>query len=415
MSIDVFFVVFACAAGLLMTWGVGANDLANIMSTTMGSKAITVRQAIIVAIVFEFMGAFFGGNHVTSTIRTGIINVALISPEQLLIYAMLSILLAGSVWMWLASFLGMPVSITNAVIGALVGLGTIVLGANTVHWEKVRYIAFTWVFSPLIAGLVSYLFFLFIRRVVLSRVNPARAILLFAPVFFFMVGLLLSVMVVLKGLAHFNITFGLTASMGIDVVLALVFMVLGGWSVYRSVSDKESLHDQLVYVEKVFASLMALTACAMVFAHGSNDVAIAVGPMAAVLGIVTDGSNLSEATPIPSWVILLGASGVIVGFVTYGKKVIATVGSGITALTPSRAFAATLAAATTVVVSTSAGTPVSATQTLVGAVLGVGLARGIGALNLAVIRNIFTSWVVTIPSTAGLAIAFFYLLKLVFN
>lgn len=415
MSIDLFFILFACAVGLLMAWGVGANDLANIMSTTMGSKAVTVRQAMVIAIVFEFAGAFFGGTHVTSTIRTGIINVNLISPEVLLIYAMLSILLASSVWMWLASFLGMPVSITNAVVGALVGLGAVMLGVDTVHWEKVQYIALSWLFCPIIAGVVSYSMFIFIRKYVLSRSHPALAVKHFSPLFLFVVGFLLSIMVVLKGLAHFGYELTVNQGVDLDIVTALCVTLVGWWVISRKKPESDDLHDQLVYVEKVFSVLMAFTACAMVFAHGSNDVAIAVGPIAAIFGLVHHGQALSAATPIPSWIVFLGCLGVVVGLISYGRKVIATVGSGITALTPSRAFAATLAAATTVVVSTSSGTPVSATQTLVGAVLGVGLARGIGALNLAVIRNIFTSWVVTIPATATFAIGFFYLLRVFFG
>lgn len=415
MSIDLFFILLACLFGLIMTWGVGANDLANIMSTTMGSKAVTVRQAMIIAVFFEFAGAFFGGGHVTSTIRTGIINVNLVSPHELLVYGMLAILLAGSVWMWLASFVGMPVSITNAVVGALVGFGGIVLGLDTVHWEKVKYIALSWVFSPLIAGIVAYLFFLYIRKVVLSRTNPAKAVRRYAPVLLFLVGVLLSIMIVIKGLAHFNIELTMAQNVGLDILTALLVVLVGWWVMTKIQLESDSLHDQLVYVEKVFGLLMALTACAMVFAHGSNDVAIAVGPIAAIIGLSQHGVELSANTPLPSWVIFMGCTGVIVGLFTYGKKVIATVGSGITALTPSRAFVATLAAATTVVVSTSTGTPVSATQTLVGAVLGVGLARGIGALNLSVIRNIFTSWVVTIPATALLAIVFFYILRTIFS
>ena len=415
MTLDIFFILLACIFGLIMTWGVGANDLANIMSTTMGSKAVTVRQAMMIAVVFEFAGAFFGGGHVTSTIRTGIINVNLVSPHELLIYGMLAILLAGSVWMWLASFVGMPVSITNAVVGALVGFGSIVLGMDTVHWDKVKYIALSWVLSPLIAGVVAYLCFLYIRKNILSRTDPAKAVKRYAPFFLFLVGVLLSIMIVLKGLAHFNIALSAVENIGLDVFMALLVVLVGYGMITKIKLKSQGLHDQLVYVEKVFSLLMALTACAMVFAHGSNDVAIAVGPIAAIIGLTMHGSNLSASTPLPSWVILLGCTGVIIGLFTYGKKVIATVGSGITALTPSRAFVATLAAATTVVVSTSTGTPVSATQTLVGAVLGVGLARGIGALNLSVIRNIFTSWVVTIPATALLAIIFFYILRAIFS
>ncbi len=416
MSLDLVYILLACVVGLFMTWGVGANDLANIMSTTMGSKAITPRQAIIIAVLFEFAGAFFGSAHVTSTIRTGIINIDLVNPEIYLIYGMLAILMAGSVWMTLASFIGMPVSITNAIVGGLVGFGAIVLGVDTIHWEMVRHIAISWVCSPLISGLVSYLLFVVIQKRILSRSQPQQAIKRFLPVFLLGVGAVLSVMVVLKGFEHFGIHFSFIMGFGLVALTSLLILSFGYSLLWRiPLATHHDLHGQLVYVERVFGVLMGLTACAMVFAHGSNDVAIAVGPIAAVLGVVHSGEALSAATPIPTWAVALGAIGVVTGFLTYGRKVIETVGSGITALTPSRAFSATLAAATTVIVSTSTGIPVSATQTLVGAVLGVGLARGIGALNLTVIRNIFTSWVITIPATAALCIVFFFVLKAVFK
>jgi len=416
MTLDLVYIIFACVVGLFMTWGVGANDLANIMSTTIGSKAITARQAILIAVIFEFAGAFFGSAHVTNTIRTGIINIDLVHPEVYLIYGMLSILLAGSVWMSLASFIGMPVSITNAIVGGLVGFGAIVLGMDTIHWETVRHIALSWVCSPLIAGLVSYLLFVLIQKRILSRSQPQKAIRKFLPVFLLGVGSVLSIMVVLKGLEHFNIHFSFLANFLLVIATSLLVVALGYAMLWRiPVAKHEDLHGQLIYTEKVFSILMGLTACAMVFAHGSNDVAIAVGPIAAIFGIIHSGELLNASTPIPSWIVALGAFGVVIGFLTYGRKVIETVGSGITALTPSRAFCATLAAATTVIVSTSTGIPVSATQTLVGAVLGVGLARGIGALNLTVIRNIFTSWIITIPAAAGICIVFFFLLKAIFS
>ncbi|MFN3235078.1 MAG: inorganic phosphate transporter [Gammaproteobacteria bacterium] len=416
MTLDTFFILFACAIGLLMTFGVGANDLANIMSTTMGSKAVTAKQAFIIAIVFEFAGAFLGGTHVTNTIRTGVVNIAMVSPPTFLIYGMLAILLSGSVWISLASYLGMPVSITNAIVGALVGFGGIALGMHAVHWEIVRYIAISWISCPVIAGIVAFLLFITIRQSILSRSNPAKKVRLYVPVYLFLVGTVLSVMVILKGLAHVGILLNFYQASLVNIATSIIVMFFGLLIIKRiKIKNENDFHAQLKYVEKIFSVLMALTACAMVFAHGANDVSVAIGPVAAIIGVIQHGGELSRATPIPYWTILLGCVGVVIGFVMYGRKIIETVGSGITALTPSRAFAATLAAATTVLVSTSTGIPVSATQTLVGAVLGVGLAGGIGALNLSVIRNIFMSWVITLPAAAGLAVCFFYLIRAVFH
>ncbi|MCW5590330.1 MAG: inorganic phosphate transporter [Legionellales bacterium] len=414
------FLVYILAAGILglvMTWGVGANDLANIMSTTMGSKAISVRQAMLIAIIFEFAGAFFGGANVTATIRTGIINSQsdiLIQQPHLLIYGMLAVLMSGTVCMLLASFLGLPVSITNAIVGALVGFGAIVLGVNAIHWQKVIYIAISWVSSPLIAGIVAYFLFRSIQSLILSKPRPVRALRRAVPIYLFLIGIVLSIMVIIKGLRHFGYDIHLGSEIIITILCSVLITLLGLWIISRiKIKPSHKHHPRYVYIEKVFGILMAFTACAMVFAHGSNDVAIATGPVVAIVNIVSHGGRLVNTHVIgEAWVILLGCTGVVLGLLMYGKKVIQTVGTGITALTPSRAFAATIAAATTVVISTGTGIPVSATQTLVGAVFGVGLARGIGALNLTVIRNILFSWIITLPAASALAIVFYLILRL---
>jgi inorganic phosphate transporter, PiT family len=411
------FLIIACVVGLFMTWGVGANDLANIMSTTMGSKAISVKQALIIAVIFEFAGAILGGVHVSNTIRNGIINTTLLvnSPE-ILTLGMIATLCASAVWMLLASFIGMPVSITNAIVGALVGFGTIVLGIHAVHWQKIGVIALTWVFAPIVAGLFSYWLFNIVRSSILATSNPKQNAKKFLPFLFFLVGVVLAIMTVLKGLAGLGYDFNIWIRFAIVIVTALLVAFLGVFLCKLIPEEEEIRHYQrFEYVEKLFGILMAFTACAMVFAHGSNDVAIAAGPVAAVFSIVKHNGDVAMSDPTPLWILFMGCVGVIVGLFMYGRKVIATVGEGITALTPSRAFAATLAAAVTVIFATSSGIPVSATQTLVGGVLGVGLARGIGALNVNVIRNIFLSWLVTVPVTAFLAILFFDALKLLFH
>lgn len=409
------FIVLASVVGLWMTWGVGANDLANIMSTTMGSKALTVRQALIIAIIFEIMGAFLGGSEVSETVRGGIINLDVVAAEpHLLIYSMLSVLLAGAIWITTASFLGMPVSITQAIIGALVGVGAIAIGIHAVEWYNVIYIFISWVASPSLAGLVAFFLFISIRQVILGVEEPVKAAKHVIPVYFFLVGIVLAIMTVLKALEHFHVHLNKLSQ--IFIVLGTAILIVGlGIEAMRHVHRYAKLnrHTQFQYIENLFSVLMAFTACAMVFAHGSNDVAIAVGPVISVISTVITGSPLHDGYLL-SFSLLLGCLGVLLGLFMYGRKVIATVGNGITMLTPSRAFAATFAAASTVVASTTMGLPVSATQTLVGAVFGVGLARGIDALNLTVMRNIFFSWVLTIPVTAGLATGFFYLLKKIF-
>ncbi|HAT8629577.1 TPA: phosphate permease [Legionella pneumophila] len=412
MDYSIYLLFAALILCFLMTWGVGANDLANVMSTTMGSKAVTVRQAMLIAIIFEFAGAFLGGEGVTETMRDGIINTSQLSNEPLiLIEGMLCVLFACTIWMNLASYLGVPVSITNALVGSMVGFGTIVLGPDAIHWNQVTRIAIGWVSSPLISGITAYALFISIQQTIFVKSNPLTKAKLYIPIYLFLIGFILSFITVFKGLNHFDIHLNLKQDLAVTLATSIVITILGMIFIklipeYHKIRRRE----RFIQVEKYFAVLMAMTACAMAFAHGSNDVALAVGPLSIVHSLVMHSNQIFDADNYPSWIILLGCLGVVIGFLMYGRKVIETVGSSITALTPSRAFAATLSAATTVVVATSTGIPVSATQTLVGAVLGVGLARGIGALNLIVIRNIFMSWVLTLPAASILTILSYKLL-----
>src|SRR3990167_3316003 len=359
MDHGIIFIVLACAVGLWMTWGIGANDLANIMSTAMGSRAISVKQAIIIAIVFEIAGAFLGGTEVSATIRTGIIDIESVAhATELLIYSMFSVLFAGAVWITLASYLGMPVSITNSIVGALVGVGAITLGVHAVHWQTVGYIAISWISSPTIAGVLAFLLFISIKRLILCVDNPFRAAKIYVPFYLFLVGIILAMMTTIKGLHHFHIHLNAIQNSAV-VFLTAIVVVIVGFFIMKQLRMPTSLHRhlQFVYIEGMFSVLMAFTACAMVFAHGSNDVAIAVGPIAAVISLVDNGQP-THGVLMLSGIMLFGCLGVVLGLFMYGRKVIETVGSTITTLTPSRAFAATLAAASAVVVSTSTGIPV---------------------------------------------------------
>ncbi|HBI21028.1 MAG TPA: phosphate permease [Legionella sp.] len=412
MDHSVLFIMLAVVLCFLMTWGVGANDLANVMSTTMGSKAVTVKQAMLIAVVFEFAGAFFGGAGVTETMRDGIINTSqLVDQPLILIEGMLGVLLACTIWMNLASYLGVPVSITNALVGSMVGFGSLVLGNDAIHWNQVSHIAIGWISSPLIAGITAYGLFISIQQSIFVKNDPLERAKLYVPIYLFLVGSILSFITVFKGLNHFDIHLNFKQNLAVTLLSSITITAIGMVFIRRIPEHANSRRrDRFIQVEKYFAVLMAMTACAMVFAHGSNDVALAVGPLSMIHSLVLHADQPLDAISYPAWIILLGCVGVISGLLMYGRRVIETVGSSITALTPSRAFAATLAAATTVVVATSIGIPVSATQTLVGAVLGVGLARGIGALNLIVIRNIFTSWILTLPAASLLTILSYKLL-----
>jgi PiT family inorganic phosphate transporter len=313
----------------------------------------------------------------------------------------------------LASYIGVPVSITNALVGSMVGFGWLELGADAVEWKQVAHIAIGWVTSPLISGVTAYGLFVSIQSMIFARKDPLSKAKQFVPLYLFLVGMILSFITVFKGLHHFHIHLGQGQSVIVMLVTSCVMTFLGMLVIQR-IPEPENMRrsEHFSQVETYFAVLMGMTACAMVFAHGSNDVALAVAPLTIIYSLIMHADQPLHMTGYPAWIVLLGCVGVVTGFLMYGRRVIETVGSSITALTPSRAFAATLAAATTVVFATSLGIPVSATQTLVGAVLGVGLARGIGALNLVVIRNIFTSWILTLPVASVLTIVAYQLIKI---
>lgn len=413
-------IILACTFGFFMAWGVGANDVANAMGTSVGSKALTVKQAILIAMVFEFAGAYLAGGEVTDTIRKGIIDPAVLSESpDLLVYGMLSALLAAGIWLMVASMMGWPVSTTHSIVGAIVGFAAVGISPDAVAWGKVGTIVTSWVISPVLAGTISYMLFRSVQILILNHDSPFERAKKIVPLYIFAVGFLIAMVTMLKGLKYILSDTGIDLSFGECTIIALIIGILiafaGSVWLNRVQRDLEAeKYNRFASVEKVFAILMIFTACAMAFAHGSNDVANAVGPLAAVVSIVSTGAVQAQST-VPSWILLLGGFGIMLGLATYGFKVMGTIGKKITALTPSRGFAAELGTAATVVLASGTGLPVSTTHTLVGAVLGVGLARGIAALNIRVISTIFMSWLVTLPAGAGLAIVFFFIFKGIFG
>ncbi len=407
----------AIVFGLFMAWGIGANDVANAMATSVGSKAITIKQAIIIAAIFEFLGAWLAGGQVTNTIRKGIIDVGALdgSPETL-VFGMLAALLAAGTWLLIASFKGWPVSTTHSIVGAIVGFAVVGIGIDAVHWNKIGTIAMSWVVSPVISGFIAYSIFMSIQSLIFNAKDPLTAAKRYVPFYIFAVGFMIGLVTMLKGLKHLGLDFSTAQNYGMAFMIGLVSMVVGQYlisKVHFKSHENDSFH--FTSVEKIFAVLMVFTACAMAFAHGSNDVANAVGPVAAIVGIVESGGEMAQKSAMPIWILLMGGIGIVVGLTMYGYKVMATVGGNITELTPSRGFAATLAAASTVVFASGTGLPISTTHTLVGAILGVGLARGIGALNLKVIGTIFMSWIITLPAGGILAIIFFFIIQAAFS
>jgi PiT family inorganic phosphate transporter len=414
MEAQYIYIGLAAVFGLFMAWGIGANDVANAMATSVGSKALTIRQAILVAAVFEFLGAVLAGGEVTSTIRKGIVDTDLLAgTPELLIYGMLAALLAAGTWLLIASRNGWPVSTTHSIVGAIVGFAAVGIGVDAVQWGKVGTIVMSWVVSPVTAGFIAYLIYRSVQRLILSQEDPLARARRYVPVYIFFAAFTITLVTILKGLKHVGMTISIRDSYFLATGIAVGIALLGSVFINRIKADPKAEKKQhFVTVERVFGVLMVVTACGMAFAHGSNDVANAIGPLAAVITVAQTGAIASKST-LPTWVLMLGGGGIVIGLATFGRHVIATVGRKITQLTPSRGFAAELAAATTIVIASGTGIPISTTHTLVGAVLGVGMARGIEAIDLRVVGRILVSWVVTIPAGAILAILFFFLFRAV--
>jgi len=413
MEYGYILLIIGCVCGFFMAWGIGANDVANAMGTSVGARALTLWQAVLVACVFEFAGAYLAGGEVTSTIRKGIIDAGVMSDNpELLVYGMIASLLAAGIWLLIASYFGWPVSTTHSIVGAIVGFAAVGIGIDAVAWGKVGSIVASWVISPVIAGTVSFLLFTSVKRLILQTSDPFMNAKRYVPFYIFLAGFVVSMVTFLKGLKHVGLSFTASESIVWSLVFALVISLLGTLMLQRIDNTKKEKNGAMFDgVERIFAVLMVFTACAMAFAHGSNDVANAIGPLAAIVSVVQSGGEIASKSILPPWILLIGASGIVIGLGTLGYRVMMTVGRAITELTPSRGFAAELAAAGTVVVASGTGLPISTTHTLVGAVLGVGLARGIGAINLGVVGKIILSWIVTLPVGAGLSILFFFALK----
>lgn len=495
----------AMAFGLYMAWNIGANDVANAMGTSVGSGALTLKRAVILAAIMEFAGAFFIGPHVTETVRKGIIDINFFTDvdpvkaregARLLCYGMLASLLAAGVWLQLASYFGWPVSTTHSIVGSIVGFGCVAAGPSAVNWfggegfnlltilsgkGGLSSIVASWVVSPLMSGTIAYFLFRFILRKVFYRPDPVAAARVWTPLIVFLMMVTMMLVLSFKGLKPFWMdNFGLKPTAGWPLVIGLSASVASGIvgalisrrlvrkvraddpalarlqadlytaramskalmhlrrvrstavgeaqdQAQRALHEAETLYQQVrdrtrgnsdshVYhnVERIFIYLQIISAGFVALAHGSNDVANAIGPLSVVIETAKD-MKIPETTSVPLWVLGIGGVGIVVGLATWGWRVMATVGKRITELTPSRGFCAEFAAAITILIASVYKLPVSTTHTLVGAVLGVGLARGIGALNLNTVRDIVASWIITIPAGAGLAILFFYALQLAFG
>lgn len=322
-----FFIVIASAVGFYMAWNIGANDVANAMGTSVGSRALTIKQAVLVAGIFEFLGAFIFGKNVTETIRKGIVDPNAFQSPEIVAIGAFSALLGASIWLTIATYAGLPVSTTHSIIGAMIGFGISAGGLLVVEWTKLLKVVASWVASPIAGALVALILFTLMRHFLFKRYPDEKRI------------------------------------------------------------------------ERLFGKFQVLTACFVAFSHGSNDVANAVGPLAAALTYY-GSEGITAEVAVPAWLLAFGGVGIVIGLATWGYRVIATVGRKVTEITPTRGFTAEFSTASIVLANSQIGMPISTTHTLVGSVMGVGLARGIEALNLKIIRDIILSWFGTVPFAA---------------
>ena len=411
MEYSFFLLPAAVLVGVYMAWNIGANDVANAMGTSVGTGAITLRQAVVIAAIFEFAGAFLVGSNVTNTIRKGILDPGpFLQDPEALVRGMFAALVGAAVWLHIATHFGLPVSTTHSIIGAIIGFGILNAGFGAINYGVLGSVVGSWFLSPVMGGLISFTMFTYIRRTILTARDPREAIQGKDLYLMAMVFAVLTLSIIYKGLKNLKLDLPVWEAIGIALLSGAVLGTLGSWTIrkylIRGVEGVE-------YAERVFRWLQIVTAAYVAFAHGANDVANAIGPLAVVVAGIR-GAIVSLSVPVPLWLLGLGGVGIVVGIATYGKRVIETIGKKITDMTPSSGFSATFGAATTVLLFSKLGMPISTTHTLVGSVIGVGLARGISALNLGMIWTILKSWVATIPIAAGITILVDLLLRWVF-
>ena len=410
MDLDTFLFSFAVIACIYMACNIGANDVANAMGTSVGSKSLTFKQAILIAAVAEFAGAFFVGGHVSDTIRKGMLDTSFFAdvPYQL-VYGMISALLAAAIWLHIASYLGWPVSTTHSIIGGVLGFGVIAGGVDIVNWSRVGNVVLSWVVSPVMGGLFAYLVFQYINKTIFSKRRPLAHAKELLPFIVAIVLFILSIAIFYKGLKNLHLHFTFPDVLFFALVAGAVGFFISKILV-RFIPDDDSkdFAHQFNTTENLFKYLQIVTAFYIAFAHGSNDVANAVGPLAAVVSILQGGA-VEMKVEMPTWILGLGGGFIVLGLMVWGYRVMATVGESITDITPSRGFCATFGAASVVLICSKMGLPISTTHTLVGSVIGVGLARGLPTLNLGIIKMIFVSWITTIPFTAVISMLFFKL------
>lgn len=387
--------ILAIIIGLAMAMAIGANDVANSMATAVGAKAITIKQAVIIAAILEFSGAFFFGKTVTETIRNGIVSADAVTDPKAMLFGAFAALIAATLWIFMATAFELPVSTTHSIVGGMVGFGIAAAGLNAVHWGKIAFIVASWFLSPFLGGILAFMMFQYISKTILRKKRPFAATKIVSPVLIGLTFFIMTLMFIVKAL-HYSASLLMPISLSLNIALAT------GVASYIWLRKKKARGNKYDAVEGVFRKLQIMTSCYVSIAHGANDVANAIGPLAAIYAIIQYG-NIASKVEVPKSLLALGGIGIALGVAIWGHKVMKTVGTKITELNNTRGFSIDFATATTVLLASAFGLPVSSTHTVVGAVVGVGYARGVEAVNLEVIKQIVASWLITVPAGAILS------------
>lgn len=390
--------------GFYMAWNIGSNDLANSMASAVGAKAISLRTAVIFGGILAFIGAVFVGSNVTDTIRKGIVDPEQIENELFIMYGAIAALLGASFWITIATWKELPISTTHSIVGGMIGFGLVVGGVGLVNWTKVGSVVASWAISPIIGGVLSYFIFKAIFKYILDKRDPLKAVKNLGPVFIGATFFIITSSLFLKTPAGDRIGWSLEQFLLFALLIGFISALIGRVLIlifFKNNLQKKAQSEEELYqkVEEVFRRLQIMTSCYVAFALGANDVANAIGPMAAAWSIETSGKVGAEVA-VPYYLLVLGGIGIAVGMATWGYRVIKTIGTKITHLTNTRGFSIDFGAATSVLIASKMGMPVSTTHAVVGAVIGVGLARGLEAIDLRIIKRIVVSWVVTVPIAA---------------
>jgi len=396
--------IIAVLVGVYMAWNIGSNDVANSMASAVGAKAITLKQAIIIAGILNFLGAVFVGSHVTETVRKGIVDPSSLTDPTIVVYGAISALLAASFWVTFATWKELPVSTTHSVVGGLLGFG--IVAGGIINWGKVGEITAAWIISPIFGCILAFTVFNILHYAIINSKNSMRRCRMIAPLFIGLAFFIIALSFLFKTPLGKNLSIsGVSAVLhsGIVGILAMI----GGYFLISRYYGHTS--DGIRSVESTFRWIQVFTSCYVAFSHGSNDVANAIGPVATIY-MVSKTNTLSPSVEVPFFLLAIGGMGIALGVYTWGYKVIDTVGRKITELTNTRGFTIDFSAATTVLLASKMGLPISTTHAVVGSVIGVGLARGLKAIDLGIIKNIILSWIVTLPAAALITIFIFKLL-----